>query len=56
MGPEISVVMKDRAYLECPRWHDDRIWVADFYRQEVGSAAADGQDPRVEATRRSATG
>jgi len=56
VGPEISVVMKDRAYLECPRWHDDRIWVADFYRQEVVSAAADGQDPRVEATRRSATG
>ncbi|MGD0933656.1 MAG: SMP-30/gluconolactonase/LRE family protein [Streptosporangiaceae bacterium] len=50
MSPEISVVLKDRAFLECPRWHDDRIWVADFYRHEVVSAAADGQDLRVEAT------
>lgn len=37
-------------YLECPRWHEDRIWVADFYRHEVLSAAADGSDLRVEAT------
>jgi sugar lactone lactonase YvrE len=37
------------AYLECPRWHDDRIWVADFYQHQVLSATADGQDLRVEA-------
>jgi sugar lactone lactonase YvrE len=37
-------------YLECPRWHEDRIWVADFYRHEVLSAREDGSDLRVEAT------
>jgi sugar lactone lactonase YvrE len=46
---EISVVMTEMSYLECPRWHDGRIWVSDFYRHEVLSATEDGQDLRVEA-------
>jgi sugar lactone lactonase YvrE len=46
---EISTVLTDMNYLECPRWHDGRIWVADFYRHEVLSATEDGQDLRVEA-------
>jgi sugar lactone lactonase YvrE len=46
---EINVVLTDMAYLECPRWHDDRIWVADFYRHQVLSATEDGRDLRVEA-------
>jgi sugar lactone lactonase YvrE len=45
-----SVVLSGLHYLECPRWHDGRIWVADFYRHEVLSAAEDGSDLRVEAT------
>jgi sugar lactone lactonase YvrE len=49
MSHEISVVLTGMAYLECPRWHDDRIWVADFYQHQVVSATADGQDLRVEA-------
>lgn len=46
---EISVVLTDMNYLECPRWHDGRVWVADFYRHEVMSANEDGSDLRVEA-------
>jgi sugar lactone lactonase YvrE len=46
---EISVVLSDQAYLECPRWHDDRLWVVDFYTHDVLSVRADGTDPRVEA-------
>ena len=49
MSHEISVVLDGMSYLECPRWHDDRIWVADFYRHEVLSATEDGKDLRVEA-------
>ncbi len=49
MSREISTVLTDRAYLECPRWHDGRIWVVDFYTHEVLSAAEDGSDLRVEA-------
>lgn len=48
--PEITVVLSEMNYLECPRWHDGRIWVSDFYRHEVLSAAEDGTDLRVEAT------
>jgi sugar lactone lactonase YvrE len=49
MSHEINVVLTGMAYLECPRWHDDRIWVADFYQHQVVSATVDGQDLRVEA-------
>ena len=37
------------AYLECPRWHDDRIWFADFYTHQVYSCTEDGDDLREEA-------
>lgn len=37
------------SYLECPRWHDGRIWFVDFYTHRVLSAAEDGSDQRVEA-------
>src|SRR5947209_18186686 len=46
---EISTVLSDQSYLECPRWHDGRIWVSDFYTHQVLSAAEDGTDVRLEA-------
>ena len=46
---EITTVLSDQAYLECPRWHEGRIWVSDFYTHEVLSAREDGSDVRVEA-------
>ncbi|MFT4125369.1 MAG: SMP-30/gluconolactonase/LRE family protein [Gordonia sp. (in: high G+C Gram-positive bacteria)] len=49
MTPTITTVVSERNFLECPRWHDGRIWFVDFYRYEVLSAAADGSDLRVEA-------
>ena len=50
MSPrETTVVLTDRAFTECPRWHDDRIWCVDFYAHEVLSAREDGSDLRVEA-------
>src|SRR4051794_38963760 len=49
MTRDPSVVLDGMSYLECPRWHDGRIWVADFYRHEVLSAREDGTDLRVEA-------
>lgn len=45
----ISTVVTDRAFLECPRWHDGRIWVSDLYAHEVLSIG-DAGDVRVEAT------
>jgi sugar lactone lactonase YvrE len=37
------------AFLEAPRWHEDRIWFSDFYTHQVLSAREDGSDLRVEA-------
>ncbi len=31
-------------YFECPRWHDDRWWASDFYRQAVFSYDSDGRE------------
>ncbi|MDQ1632076.1 MAG: hypothetical protein QOC80_2048 [Frankiaceae bacterium] len=47
--PEITTVLSDMSYLECPRWHEGRIWVSDFYMHQVSSAREDGSDVRVEA-------
>jgi sugar lactone lactonase YvrE len=46
---ETSTILSGRSYLECPRWHEDRIWMSDFYTKCVLSAAEDGSDLRVEA-------
>lgn len=46
---EFSTVLKDRHFLEGPRWRDGRIWVSDFHAHEVLSARADGSDVRIEA-------
>jgi sugar lactone lactonase YvrE len=49
MTREISTVVAGQKYLECPRWHEGRIWFVDFYTHQVLSAAEDGSDLRVEA-------
>jgi sugar lactone lactonase YvrE len=46
---EISTILDGLSYLECPRWHEGRIWVSDFYTHQVLSAREDGSDLRVEA-------
>ncbi len=45
----IDTIVSDRAFLECPRWHEGRVWVSDLYRHEVISIGDDG-DVVVEAT------
>ncbi len=50
MTRELTTVLSERSYLECPRWHDGRLWVVDFYTFEVLSLAEDGSDVRVEAS------
>ncbi|MEP7090546.1 MAG: SMP-30/gluconolactonase/LRE family protein [Nocardioidaceae bacterium] len=49
MEREIDVVLDGYSYTECPRWHEGRLWFADFYLHQVLSANADGSDVRVEA-------
>jgi sugar lactone lactonase YvrE len=38
---EMSVVLDGYSFLECPRWHDGRLWVSDFYTNQV--LATDGR-------------
>ncbi|SNS68038.1 SMP-30/gluconolactonase/LRE family protein [Rhodococcoides kyotonense] len=49
MKPDFTVVLEGYTYFECPRWHEGRVWVSDFYSYRVLSAEADGSDVRVEA-------
>lgn len=44
-----TTIIDERAFLECPRWHDGRIWVSDLYAHEVLSLGGPG-DVRIEAT------
>jgi sugar lactone lactonase YvrE len=49
MSRETNTIVDGLSYLECPRWHEQRIWFADFYTYRVYSATEDGGDLRVEA-------
>jgi sugar lactone lactonase YvrE len=45
---EIRTVLSGMSYTECPRWHDDRLWFADFYTHAIYSVLEDGDDLRTE--------
>jgi sugar lactone lactonase YvrE len=49
MARAIETVAEGFAFLECPRWHEDRLWFVDFYTYRVYSAHSDGSGVRVEA-------
>lgn len=49
MTREISTVVTDLTFAECPRRHDGRLYLVDFYTHRVLSVADDGSDQRVEA-------
>jgi sugar lactone lactonase YvrE len=46
--PELTTVLSGLSFTECPRWHDGRLWLSDFYTNQVLSAAADGSGLRTE--------
>ena len=41
MPRSLSVVLDGYSFLECPRWHDGRVWASDFYMHVV--VASDGE-------------
>lgn len=49
MSRAVDTVAEGFAFLECPRWHEHRLWFVDFYTYRVYSAHGDGSDVRVEA-------
>jgi sugar lactone lactonase YvrE len=50
MTDSARTVVSGFAFLEAPRWHDERIWFSDFYTFRVYSAREDGSDLQVEAS------
>lgn len=48
MAREIRTIVSDMSYTECPRWHDDRLWFADFYTHAIYSVAEDGSELKTE--------
>ncbi|MEO3830307.1 SMP-30/gluconolactonase/LRE family protein [Actinomadura sp. B10D3] len=49
MTTKASTVLSGFAFLEAPRWRDERVWFSDFYTHQVYSAREDGSDLQVEA-------
>jgi sugar lactone lactonase YvrE len=41
-GRDMAVVLDGFSYLECPRWRDGRLWVSDFYTNQVLATDRDG--------------
>jgi sugar lactone lactonase YvrE len=39
---EVRTVLEGMSYLECPRWHDGRLYVSDFYTHQVLAVDLDG--------------
>ena len=46
--PEIRTVVEGMSFTECPRWHEGRLWFADFYTRSVYSVFEDGSELRTE--------
>lgn len=38
----MQTIAQGFSYLECPRWHQGRLWVSDFYTHRVVAISADG--------------
>jgi sugar lactone lactonase YvrE len=41
----LRTVLDGWSYLECPRWHDGRVYVSDFYTEQVLAVGLDGGPP-----------
>jgi sugar lactone lactonase YvrE len=46
---ELTVIVENYSFLEGPRWRDGRLWLSDFYTQQVISTDETGGDLKVEA-------
>jgi sugar lactone lactonase YvrE len=47
MSRDVQVVDEGFSYLECPRWHDGRLWLSDFHTRRVVTVTADGRTDTV---------
>src|SRR5262249_54449681 len=41
--PEVRTLMAGLAFVESPRWHDDRLWFSDWIAREIIAVDLDGR-------------
>jgi sugar lactone lactonase YvrE len=46
-GRTLTTLVEGGHYFECPRWHEDRWWVSDFYRHAVYTYDSQGREQLV---------
>jgi sugar lactone lactonase YvrE len=44
---KLETLVGGGAFFECPRWHDGRLWVSDYWRHQVLAIAPDGTSETV---------
>ena len=44
---DLTPLLEGGSFFECPRWHDGRWWVSDFYREAVFTVDTDGVEAQV---------
>lgn len=47
IDPRFKVLVSGYTFLESPRWHNDRLWLSDFYTHQVLSVDLQGQVEKV---------
>ena len=44
---EFRTLVDGLSFTECPRWHDGRLWVSDFYTHSILAISMDGQTETI---------
>jgi sugar lactone lactonase YvrE len=44
-----SLIYDELAFGECPRWHDDRLWLSDMFGKRVVAVGLDGEAEEISA-------
>ena len=45
--PEFNTLLSGYSFFECPRWHDGRLWLSDFYPHQVIACDLQGRVEKI---------
>jgi sugar lactone lactonase YvrE len=46
-APRLTPLLDGGGFFESPRWHGDRWWISDFYREAVYTVTTDGREQHI---------
>ena len=46
-GRKLETLVGGGAFFECPRWHEGRLWVSDYWRHQVVAISPEGTTETV---------